>query len=333
MKTVSIKTVATEAGVSIATVSNVVNRPAVVSAATRDRVRAVINALGYVPNSAARHLSSGRSTAVGLVLFGVRNPYFADIARGAEDTLQQAGHLSVLCSTDLDTDREEDYLDQLAQQQIRDVLITPVQVSDPWLDRLKDRGFNFVLIHNAAEHPEICSVAVDDALGGEQAATHLLARGHESITFVTGPMNMRAPSDRYEGCLRSVLRSGRTEEALRVIEVDDFTIEQGRRAGERLLAATRPGTAVFCANDLLALGVMQAAFRAGKRIPEDLAIVGYDDIESVTTTGVPLTTVRVEGYELGRAAAQMLLDEERDPQEHVHRRKVFSPRLIERNSS
>ncbi|WP_028647588.1 LacI family DNA-binding transcriptional regulator [Nocardiopsis sp. CNT312] len=333
MKTVSIKTVATEAGVSIATVSNVINRPAVVSAATRDRVRAVIDALGYVPNSAARHLITGRSTAVGLVLFGVRNPYFANIARGAEDVLRQAGHLSVLCSTDLDTAREEEYLDQLAHQRIRNVIIAPVQVSQGWLERLRERGFNFVLIHNADEHPEVCSVAVDDALGGEQAATHLLARGHQNIVFVTGPMNMRAPRDRYEGCLRAVLRSGRTQEALRVIEVDDFTIEQGRRAGERLLVATQPGTAVFCANDLLALGIMQAAFRAGKRIPEDLAIVGYDDIESVTTTGVPLTTVRVEGHELGRAAAQMLLDEERDPDGHAHRRKLFSPRLIERLST
>ncbi|MFC4561337.1 LacI family DNA-binding transcriptional regulator [Nocardiopsis mangrovi] len=333
MKTVSIKTVATEAGVSIATVSNVINRPAVVSVATRDRVQAVIDALGYVPNSAARHLSSGRSTAVGLVLFGVRNPYFADIARGAEDTLQRAGHLSVLCSTDLDTRREEDYLDQLAHQGIRNLIITPVQVSEPWLDRLKERGFTFVLIHNWADHPEICSVAVDDVLGGEQAATHLLARGHQAITFVTGPMSMRSPRDRYEGCLRAILRSGRTREDLQVIEVDDFTIEQGRRAGERLLAATRPGTAVFCANDLLALGVVQAAFRAGRRVPEDLAIIGFDDIESVNTTAVPLTTVRVEGYQLGRAAAQMLLDEQRDPEGHTHRRQVFSLRLIERSST
>ncbi|MFC4867814.1 LacI family DNA-binding transcriptional regulator [Streptomonospora arabica] len=329
----SIKEVANEAGVSTATVSNVINRPDVVAAATRDHVQAVIDSLGYVPNSAARHLSSGRSTAVGLVLFGVRNPFFADIARGAEDVLQQAGHLVVMCSTDLDTAREEDYLDRLAQQRIRSLLITPVHVSDAWLARLRERGLSSVLIHNSADHPDVCSVAVDDALGGEQAATHLLARGHQSITFVTGPMNMRSPSDRYQGCLRAILRSGRTEQALRVVEVDDFTIEQGRRAGEQVLAATDPVTAVFCANDLLALGVMQAAFRGGKRIPEDMAIVGYDDIESVVTAGVPMTTVHVGGYDLGRAAAQLLVEEERAPEAHRHQRRMFSPRLVERSST
>lgn len=167
--------------------------------------------------------------------------------------------------------------------------------------------------------------------GAEAAVTHLLARGHQRIAFVTGPMTMRQSQDRLAGSRQALERAGRPADALQVVETAAFTVDQGRRAGEQLLTASERVTAAFCANDLLALGVMQTAFRAKLRVPDDLAIVGYDDIHSAATAGVPLTSVHVGGYDLGKAAAELLLDEDRPG--HTHRRLVFQPRLIERNSS
>ncbi|MDE3722923.1 LacI family DNA-binding transcriptional regulator [Nocardiopsis sp. N85] len=323
---------ARQAGVSVATVSNVLNRPEIVAPATRDRVRDTIDDLGYRPNQAARQLSSGHGTAVGLVLFDVRNPFLTGVARGAEDHLHTVGRTVVLCNTDVDPAKEERYLEMLLQQQAQGVLVTPAALSREWVERTRERGLRLVLFHNSTDHPDVCSVAVDDVMGGELAGTHLLARGHERIVCVTGPAHMRQSVDRLAGCRRAAALAGRSEESVEVVETGAFTLEQGRRAGERILASPRPRTAVFCANDLLALGVMQALTRAGRRIPDDVAVVGFDDIESAATAGIPLTSVHVDGHALGTAAAKLLVEEVEDP-DHRHRRLSFTPHLVERASS
>ncbi|WP_030378106.1 LacI family DNA-binding transcriptional regulator [Streptomyces sp. NRRL F-6677] len=331
MNTVGIKDVASRAGVSIATVSNVINRPEKVAPATRERVEEAIGVLGYVPNPAARQLSGSRGSIVGLVVFDVRNPFLTDLARGAEDFLHTTGQTVTLCNTDVLPDKEERYLRQLAQHNAVGVLITPADLNRAWLDGLRDRGLRVVLLHNSDAYPDVCSVAVDDVAGADAAVTHLLARGHERIAFVTGPAHMRQSQDRLAGSRQALARAGRPAETLEVVEVSAFTVDQGRRAGEQLLTAGERVSAVFCANDLLALGLMQTAFRAGLRVPRDLAIVGYDDIHSAATAGVPLTSVHVGGYDLGQAAARLLLDE--DGPGHVHQRLVFPPRLVERSST
>ena len=332
MKTVNIREVARQAGVSVATVSNFLNRPEIVAPATRDRVRAVIDDLGYRPNQAARQLSNGYGTAVGLVLFDVRNPFLTGVARGAEDHLHTVGRTVVLCNTDVDPAKEERYLQMLLQQQAQGVLITPAALSREWVERTRGRGLRPVLFHNSTDHPDVCSVAVDDAMGGELAGTHLLARGHRRITCVTGPAHMRQSVDRLAGCRRAVELAGLPEESVDVVEASAFTLEQGRRAGERILASAKECTAVFCANDLLALGLMQALTRAGRRIPDDIAVVGFDDIESAATAGIPLTSVHVDGHALGAAAAKLLVEEVEEPG-HRHRRLSFTPHLVERASS
>ncbi|MEU9638492.1 LacI family DNA-binding transcriptional regulator [Streptomyces tendae] len=331
MNTVGIKDVALHAGVSIATVSNVLNRPDKVARATRERVEDAIDVLGYVPNLAARQLTGGRGSMVGLVVFDVRNPFLTDVARGAEDLLHAQGKTVMLCNSDVLADKEERYLQLLAQQNAAGVLITPAHLSRSWLDSVHARGLRVVVLDNADTFPDLCSVAVDDVAGADAAITHLLARGHQRIAFVTGPMHMRQSRDRLAGSLQALERAGRPADALHVVETAAFTVDQGRRAGEQLLTAGERVTAAFCANDLLALGVMQTAFRAKLRIPDDLAVVGYDDIHSAATAGVPLTSVHVGGYDLGTAAAELLLDEDRPG--HTHRRLVFPPRLVERNSS
>ena len=332
MKAVSIRQVAQQAGVSVATVSNFLNRPELLAPATRDRVREAVDTMGYRPNQAARQLTHGFGTGVGLVLFDVRNPFLTGVARGAEDQLHAVGRTVVLCNTDVDAAKEERYLEMLLQQQAQGVLITPADLSRAWVDRVRERGLRLVLFHNSTDFPDVCSVAVDDVAGGEMAATHLLARGHDRITCVTGPAHMRQSVDRLAGCHRAAARAGRPEDAVEVVETGAFTLDQGRRAGERILASPRPTTAVFCANDLLALGVMQAVTRAGRRIPDDIAVVGFDDIESAATAGVPLTSVHVDSHALGGAAARLLVEEVEDP-DHRHRRHLYAPHLVERASS
>jgi LacI family transcriptional regulator len=143
---------------------------------------------------------------------------------------------------------------------------------------------------------------------------------------------MRRSVDRLAGRRRAAVRAGGPEDAVEVVETGAFTLDQGRRAGERVLASPRPTTAVFCANDLLALGVMQAVTRAGRRIPDDIAVAGFDDIESAATAGVPLTSVHVDSHALGGAAARLLVEEVEDP-DHRHRRLLFAPHLVERAST
>lgn len=331
MSAVGIKDVARRAGVSIATVSNVLNRPERVAPPTRERVENAIDVLGYIPNAAARQLGGSRGSIVGLLLFDVRNPFMTDMARGAEDLLHTAGRAVTLCNTDVLPDKEQRYIDLLSQHGAAGILITPASVSRAWLEDLRKRGLRVVLLDNSDVHPDVCSVAVDDIAGGDAAVTHLMARGHECIGFVTGPLHMRQSQDRLTGARRALERAGRPVGALQVIETTAFTVDQGRRAAEQFLTAGERATAVFCANDLLALGVMQTVFRAKLRVPDDIAIIGYDDIDSAATAGVPLTSVHVGGYDLGKAAAELLLDEDR-PQ-HRHERLVFPPRLVERSST
>lgn len=223
MKAVNIREVAQKAGVSVATVSNFLNRPEIVASVTRDRVREAIDALGYLPNQVARQLSSGHGTGVGLVLFDVRNPFLAGVARGAEDHLHTVGRTVVLCNTDVDAGKEQRYLEMLLQQQVQGVLITPAELSGEWIGQVRAQGLRTILFHNSTEHPDVCSVAVDDVAGGEMAAIHLLARGHQGITCVTGPAHMRQSIDRLAGCRRAVASSGRPEEAVEVVETSAFT--------------------------------------------------------------------------------------------------------------
>ncbi|MCR3750706.1 LacI family DNA-binding transcriptional regulator [Lentzea californiensis] len=333
MSTVGIKHVAETAGVSTATVSNVLNKPDRVAAATRDRVLKVIKELGFVPNAAARTMVSGRTKAVALVVFDVRNPFLTDVARGCEDTVLAFDNALMLCNSDVSPDKERRYLDLITEQRMQGVLINPVAPTAQWLAELRERGLRVVLLDNVADLPDVCCVAVDDVVGADQAVTHLLGRGHRDIAFVTGPLSMRQSADRRAGCLRALDRAEIPHDALRTVETAAFTVEQGRRAAEQLLASRVRPTAVFCANDLLALGVMQVALRGGLTVPGDLAIVGYDDIDAAETAAVPLTSVHVDGYELGQAAARLLTDEIALGPEHRHERQVFEPKLVERASS
>ena len=331
---VSIKDVATRAGVSVGTVSNVLNRPELVAPETQERVRSAITALGFVRNESARRLRAGRSRMFGLVVLDVSNPFFTDVAAGAEEAATEAGFAVLLCNSSERADRESHHLELLEQQRVEGVLITPVDAVDEKLARLRSRGTPVVLVDRTAGTTDQCSVAVDDQVGGRLARDHLLERGHRRITYVGGPFTIRQVQDRFDGAQRAIATADLPAD-LAVIETTGLNVAEGRRAGAELgdLPARSRPTAVFCANDLLALGVLQEMTRRGLRAPDDIALVGYDDIDFAAAAAVPLSSVRQPRHELGRAAAELLISEAMTPEEHAHRQIVFGPELVIRTSS
>ena len=332
---VSIREVAAHAGVSVGTVSNVLNRPDIVARSTRDRVQEAIKALGFVRNESARQLRAGRSRIIGLVVLDVANPFFTDVARGVEDEASMSGLAVILCNSDDQLAKETHYLELLEEHRVQGILITPVVGGDERLALLQRRGTPVVLVDSRSPSGGLCSVAVDDVLGGDVAVSHLLAAGHQRLAFVGGPVSIRQVADRRDGALRALRRAGRGPSDLQMIETPALNVSAGLRAGAQIaeLPAGRRPTGVFCANDLIALGLLQEMTLREISVPADIAIVGYDDIEFAAAAAVPLSSVRQPRQQLGRTAARLLLEETMEPDNHKHRQVMFKPELEVRQSS
>ncbi|PXY31333.1 LacI family DNA-binding transcriptional regulator [Prauserella muralis] len=330
----SIKDVAERAGVSVGTVSNVLNHPERVAESTRATVLAAISALGFVRNSSAAQLRAGTSRSLGLIVLDLANPFFHEVARGVEQVADELGYAVVLCNSDDQTARENRYLQVLEEQRVRGVLITPVEVGSERLDALRRRGTPTVLVDRHDPRVNCCSVAVDDVVGGELAGAHLLSLGHARILHVTGPLSLRQCADRLAGLRRAVAAAGHDPDtAIEVIEERAMNARTAYDAARARFARDDEVGAVFCANDLMALGVLRAALSSGRRVPEDLAIVGYDDIEFAADAAVPLTSIRQPTQQIGRAAAQLLVEECDHPRTHAHQQVMFKPELVVREST
>jgi len=330
----SISEVAKHAGVSVGTVSNVLNRPELVAPETRERVLRSIESLDFVRNESARALRAGSTRTIGLVVLDVANPYFTDVARGVEQVADENDMVVTLCNSAEDTKREDRHLQHLEEQRVRGVLITPVTEQCPRLEPMIARGIPGVLVDRGSGQPNRCSVAVDDRMGGRLAGAHLIDQGHRRLGFVGGPMSIRQVSDRHAGT-RDAIEATKGLPRLRLFEQASLSIQCGREAGQQFdgLSERRRPTAVFCANDLLALGFLQEMTRQGLRVPHDIAIVGYDDIVYAGAAAIALSSVRQPREQLGRAAAELLIEEIGDDGSHRHRQVVFEPELIVRDSS
>ena len=258
------KDVASLAGVAVGTVSNVLNHPDLVRPLTRARVEAAMEQLGFIPNGSARQLRAGRSRCLGLVVLDVTNPFFTEVARGVEDYAQAAGYAVILCNSDEADDKERRYLRVLEEQRVRGILITPVHGRAPELRRIRERGTPVVLLDRPGSAGQ-CSVAVDDRRGGEIAVSHLLGLGHRRIALVNGPVAIRQCADRRRGALRAVERAGLDPAAvLTEVTVPAMNARAGAAAADELLGRGPRPTAVFCTNDMLALGLLRRLGQAGR---------------------------------------------------------------------
>jgi LacI family transcriptional regulator len=330
-----IKSVALHCGVSVGTVSNVLNRPDRVSPATRERVERAMRELGFVRNASASALRAGRSTSLGLVVLDVGNPFFTAVARGVEQAAAERGYTMLLCTSDGSVEREDSYLTFLEEQRVGGVLITPVGPDRARTDLLRSRGTPVVFVDEPGSAGS-CSVAADDRSGGFTAGEHLLRLGRRRVVYVTGPPTIRQCVDRGDGLRRAVEAAGlRRSPLVREVMVPALNGASGYAAVAEVLRSPRPD-AVLCANDVLALGVLRGLLEAGVRVPDDIALVGYDDIEFAVTAAVPLTSVRQPALEIGRRAAELLLDEvtgEVAGTGHRHEQVLYVPELVVRKST
>jgi len=327
--------------VSVGTVSNVLNRPHAVSDVTQARVQSAIDALGFVRNESARALRTGTSRAIGLVVIDAANPFFADVARGVEDAVQDAGGVVLLGNSAGSPLRERRYLELFEENRVRGVLIAPSGEDPPDLRGLADLGIPVVFLDRYPDGEPYSSVTVDDHTGGRLAAQHLLDAGHQHVAFVGGPSSFRQVRDRRAGVEAAVSEAGSSDGGgpeLLVVSTPGLTTDAGRMAAEELVSlagAMRP-TGVVAANDLVAIGLLQGLLRHGVRVPEDVALVGYDDIEFAASAAVPLTSVRQPREELGRTGASLLYEQltAQETGAPVAPRQVqFRPDLVVRRSS
>jgi LacI family transcriptional regulator len=334
MAAVSVRDVAERAGVSVGTVSNVMNHPEKVSPSAIARVAAAIEELGFIRNDAARQLRDGHSKTIGLVVLDVRNPFFTDVARGAEDRAAASGLTVTLGNSDENTQRESTYLDLFEQQRVHGVLISPYADITARLKRLRQRGIPAVLVDRTSPDLSFSSVSVDDVAGGRLAVEHLISQGRRRIAYLGGPMEIRQVSDRLEGARQAVAVN--RDVTLEVIELDALSVFEGRSAGAAIVGRNprdRPD-AIFAANDLVSMGVLQALMMQGSAIevPQEIALIGYDDIDFAAAAVVPLSSIRQPSALIGQTAVEILLDEALQPASPA-RQIVFQPELVVRAST
>ena len=299
--------------------------------ATRERVRAAIEELGFVRNESARRLRQGHSRTLGVVIEDVANPYFTDVAKGAEAAMNADGFDAVLCTSDGSAGKEQRCLDFLEEQRVSGVLIPPVDMRADRIARLRAAGMAVVLLDRRDTGLDACSVSVDHAAGGIIAVSHLAGLGHRQLALVTGEGEPEPVRERRAGVDRAL--SGVADASMITLREPALTATAGQDAARRLLDLKPAPSAVFCANDLLAIGVINELIRLGVKVPAEMAVVGYDDIELAATAAIPLTTVRQPRHALGWAAAELAIAETSDGESHEHQHLVLTPDLVIRESA
>ena len=331
VKTVTIKDVARESGVNISTVSRALNNGYGVNEQTRKRVVAVAARLNYRLNRVARGLVTGRSHSLALLVSDIRNPFFAEVARGAEDAAQAEDSDLLLCNSDLDPDKQMQYVRSLLEKRVDGILMNSVSVLDrDQQAQLAACGVPIVLLNRSASSRAFSTVCADNETGGALAAQYLLDLGHRKIAHLTGPRQHGNLTDRTRGFVRT-LESAKDPVHPIVIH-GRFNFSGGAELTKKLLDDHPDVTAIFAGNDVMACGAVRAILDRGLRIPDDLSLIGFDNIELSSVIHPPLTTIHQPKYEMGRAAVEILLRLARDKERQVPEHRLLGVQLIERQS-
>lgn len=304
----TIRDVAKRAGVSISTVSYALTRERPITDEARDRVLEAVRTLGYRGNSVARSLKTGRTMILALVIPDILNPFFTLVARGAEDCARERGYSLVLCNTMVDPDREEEYLWLAQSRRVDGVIYMPGSgASHPVLNELAQQGFPIVVIDEQVPDVESASIFVDNFSGGQLVGRHLGELGHRTVGIIGGPPQLSTVPARLRGALAGLAEWGVTVPSDYIV-YGDYEIESGRAAMRRLLQIDGV-TAVFAANDMMAIGALQEARDQTLAVPEDLSVVGFDGIPFAAMISPALTTVEQPALHMGGLAVDLLLKE------------------------
>lgn len=327
----TMRDVANRVGVSLQTVSAVINDKPGISDETRARVLEAIRLLGYRPYSIARSLRTRQTRTLALIVSDIANPSFATMASAAENYAHQFGYSLIVYNTHDDIQRESSYVRTIAQRWIDGVLFVSAEDSMPNLAAFQAAGIPTVAIDRIPEHYTGPSVTLDNVRAGQLAAEHLSDLGHTQLSTITGPLRLRLVRERRDGFRETLQGRGIPLDEGAVVE-GDWTCETGFQAMSRILNSRPQTTAVFCANDRMAIGAMCAIRGAGLHVPQDISVLGLDDIEVAAFQIPSLTTLRQSFVELGTRAVELLLEIIEARQQELDR-MVVSPVLVERDST
>jgi len=329
-KAITIKDIARESGVNISTVSRALNDAYGVHQQTRGHVLAVAARLNYYPNRVARGLKTRRSHTLALIVSDIRNPFFAEVTRGAEDAARAGGYDLVLCNSDLDPRKQMEYVASLLEKQVDGILMNSVaDLSRKQQDQLAASGVPIVLLNRSTATKSFSTVCADNEAGGAMAAQYLLRLGHENIAHLTGPRRHGNLTDRARGFLR-FLKAG-AKQRITVLHGEN-SFSGGHTLTQKLLRQQPKISAIFAANDWMAFGAIRAMLELGRRVPEDISLIGFDNLELASVVHPPLTTIHQPKYEMGRAASEMLLRLARNQSKPGSEHLLLRVELIERES-
>ena len=328
---VTIKDVARESGVNISTVSRALNDEYGVHPETREHVLAVADRLKYRPNRVARGLVTGRSNTLALIVSDIRNPFFAEVARGAEDAARTAHCDLVLCNSDLDARKQIEYVHSLLEKRVDGILMNSVAVlSRAQQQDLAKVPVPIVLLNRAASRRTFSTVLADNEAGGALAAQYLVKLGHRVLAHITGPRHHGNMTGRAHGFLKAVAAMPDMPEP--IVLHGENTFQGGYQLTQQVLRENPQATAIFAANDIMAFGAARAIHESGRRIPEDISLIGFDNLELSTVIHPPLTTIHQPKYELGKAAVEILLRLTAKGSDRMPEHRILPVELIERQS-
>jgi LacI family transcriptional regulator len=334
-KDVTIKDIARRADVSYATVSRALNHKTGVREATRQRILQLAEQMSYTPNAIARGLVKKQTQTLGLILPDITNPFYPEVARGIEEGAAERGFSIFLCNTNWERNRQADYLRLLAEKRVDGIILAPIDNEVEALEHRLTGMIPVVYVSNAPAGTQHGFVVIDNVLGGFLAAEHLIQAGYRRIGFVGSTEDSLTIEERLEGYRRALKKYGVPVEK-KYIQLGQFKEEAGYKIIRSLIAGGDFPRAVFAENDLLAVGVLHGVKASGLSVPEDIAVVGFDDIPVASYPEVELTTMSQPTYEMGKKSVEILLEQirpsDQPPPERI-RQIYLKPRLIVRRSS
>jgi LacI family transcriptional regulator, galactose operon repressor len=325
-----IREIARRAKVSTATVSRAINRVPTVDPQLAKRVWKVVDELGYYPNTQARALVLGRSRIFGLIVSEITNPFFPEIVQTFENLAVENSYEILLTSTVHDPKRMESSVRRMIERRVDGVAILTFGMEDSLIEHLRFRKVPLVFVDVGPDVPGIANIRIDYLSGIRQAVQHLAALRHTCIAFIAGPRHLKSASARREAFKTSMMEIGLSPE---MVVIGDHRMEGGMKAFRELHASGNPPTAVLCSNDMTAIGVMREAYEQNVRIPEELSVIGFDDIHLTQFTIPPLTTVQMSQHELAKIAFEALLNEVDPARSEEHHKYELTTRLVLRRST
>ncbi len=315
----------------VSTVSRSLNGSYGIHRDTREKVLAIAARLNYRPNRVARNLVTGRSHTVGLIVSDIRNPFFAEVVRGAEDAACEAGCEIVLCNADLDSGKQARYVQSLLDKRVDGILMNSVGGLDrPQQEQLALSGIPVVLLNRPRSGSNFSTVTADNQEGGYLAGEHLAKLGHRKVAYLSGPRDHGNMRERARGLIRALTATPGAVAPIVLRAPHNF--RGGYEMASAILARHPDVTALFAANDTIAFGAIRALIDAGRPAPRHMSVIGFDNVELASVSGPPLTTVHQPKYEMGRAAMEMIIQATAMQGPHLPEHRILGVKLVERES-